>query len=73
VFVVCNVIYFLMQPLTVIIPFTSSLRIQTTAARRSYAESPWRTAFKTLLLSGWAVAVLTAYRFLLFFTCFYAT
>ena len=43
------------------------------AARRTYAESRWRTAFKTLLLSGWAVAVLTGYRFILFFTSFYAT
>jgi hypothetical protein len=43
------------------------------AARRTYAESPWQTAVKTLLLSGWAVAVLTAYRFVLFFTSFYAT
>jgi hypothetical protein len=43
------------------------------AARRTYAESRSRTAFKTLLLSGWAVAVLTAYRFVLFFTSFYAT
>jgi hypothetical protein len=43
------------------------------AARRTYAESRWRTAFKTLLLSGWVVAVLTAYRFVLFFTSFYAT
>jgi hypothetical protein len=43
------------------------------AARRTYAESRVQTAFKALLLSGWAVAVLTAYRFLLFFTSFYAT
>ena len=43
------------------------------AARRTYAESRWRTAFKTVLLTGWAVAVLTAYRFVLFFTSFYAT
>ncbi len=43
------------------------------AARRTYAEPPWQTAFKTVLLSGWVVAVLTAYRFVLFFTCFYAT
>lgn len=43
------------------------------AARRTYDESRWRTAFKTLLLSGWLVAVLTAYRFVLFFTSFYAT
>jgi hypothetical protein len=43
------------------------------AARRTYAESNGRTAWKTLVLSGWAVAVLTAYRFVLFFTSFYAT
>jgi len=43
------------------------------AARRTYAEARWRTAFKALLLTGWTVAVLTAYRFLLFFTSFYAT
>jgi hypothetical protein len=43
------------------------------AARRTYAESNGRTAWKTLVLSGWAVAVLTAYRFALFFTSFYAT
>jgi hypothetical protein len=43
------------------------------AARRTYAESRWRTAFKTLLLFAWTVAVLTAYRFILFFTTFYAT
>jgi hypothetical protein len=43
------------------------------AAQRTYAESRWRTAFKTILLSGWTFAVLTAYRFILFFTTFYAT
>ncbi len=43
------------------------------AGRRTYAESLGRTAVKTLLLAGWTVAVLTAYRFLLFFTTFYAT
>jgi hypothetical protein len=43
------------------------------AARRTYAESRWQTACKTLLLSGWTVAVVTAYRFVLFFTSFYAT
>jgi hypothetical protein len=42
------------------------------AARRTYAESGWRTAFKALVLTGWAIAVLTAYRFVLFFTSFYA-
>jgi hypothetical protein len=43
------------------------------AAKQTYAESRSRTAVKTLLLSGWAVAVLTMYRFVLFFTTFYAT
>jgi Protein of unknown function (DUF3667) len=43
------------------------------AARRTYGESRWRTACKTVLLSGWVLAVLTAYRFVLFFTSFYAT
>jgi hypothetical protein len=43
------------------------------AARQTYAESRWQTACKTVLLSGWLVAVLTAYRFVLFFTNFYAT
>jgi hypothetical protein len=43
------------------------------AARRTYAELRWRTAFKPLIVSGWAVAVLTAYCFVLFFTSFYAT
>jgi hypothetical protein len=43
------------------------------AARQLYGESRWRTAFKTILLSGWLIAVLTAYRFVLFFTSFYAT
>ena len=32
-----------------------------------------RTAVKTLLLAGWTIAVVTAYRFVLFFTSFYAT
>ena len=43
------------------------------ASRRMYGESAWRTAFKTLLLLGWTTAVVTAYRFVLFFTSFYAT
>jgi hypothetical protein len=43
------------------------------ASRRAYGDSWWRTAFKTLLLSAWTLAVLTAYRFILFFTTFYAT
>jgi hypothetical protein len=43
------------------------------AARGTYAESRSRTALKTLVLSGWILAVLTAYRFVLFFTSFYAT
>src|SRR5690349_11156930 len=34
-FVVCNLIYFLIQPFTIFAPFTSTLRIQT-------EERPWR-------------------------------
>jgi hypothetical protein len=52
------------------LPFTIYLFA---AGRWTYAESPGRTGIKALLLSGWTVAVLTAYRFLLFFTTFYAT
>lgn len=52
------------------LPFMISLFA---AARRTYAESRGRTAFKTLLLAGWAIAVVTVYRFVLFFTTFYAT
>jgi uncharacterized protein DUF3667 len=43
------------------------------ASRVAYGQPPSRTALKTLLLFGWTVAVLTAYRFVLFFTCFYST
>ncbi|MEO8481704.1 MAG: hypothetical protein ABI634_05800 [Acidobacteriota bacterium] len=43
------------------------------AVRRVYAESRAVTLFKTALLSAWAVGVLTIYRFILFFTTFYAT
>lgn len=43
------------------------------SGRRLVQESPWQTALKTLLLTGWAMVVLTAYRFILFFTTFYAT
>jgi hypothetical protein len=43
------------------------------AALRTYGEPRLRTLVKTVLLSGWAVAVLTIYRFILFFTTFYAT
>jgi len=43
------------------------------ASRRLYGESAWRTTSQTLLLLGWTMAVVTAYRFVLFFTGFYAT
>jgi hypothetical protein len=43
------------------------------ALRRTYAESGLLTLPKAALLSGWAVAVLTIYRFILFFTTLYAT
>jgi hypothetical protein len=43
------------------------------ASRRVYSESLWRTGWKAVLLVGWATAVVTAYRFVLFLTSFYAT
>ena len=43
------------------------------AARRTYAEPAAQTVLKTVLLTGWVIAVLTAYRFVLFWTTFYAT
>ena len=43
------------------------------AVRRAYAESFWHSVSKTLLLAGWLAAVLTVYRFILFFSTFYAT
>jgi hypothetical protein len=42
------------------------------AARRVYQESTARTLIKSVALTGWAVTVLTIYRFILFFTTFYA-
>jgi len=52
------------------VPFAIYLFV---AARRTYAESTLRTLIKTAALTAWAVAVLTIYRFILFFTTFYAT
>jgi len=43
------------------------------AVRRTYPASSLMTVFATVLLSVWAVAVLTFYRFILFFATFYAT
>ena len=44
-----------------------------TASRRVYAAG-WPAAIaKAVLLTGWLVACLTIYRFMLFFTTFYAT
>jgi uncharacterized protein DUF3667 len=43
------------------------------ALRRTYAESRYLTLLKASLLSVWAVAALTLYRFILFFTTLYAT
>jgi Protein of unknown function (DUF3667) len=42
-------------------------------ARRVYAGSLAATAFKTLALVGWMAAVYIGYKFVLFFTTFYAT
>jgi hypothetical protein len=43
------------------------------ASRRVYGGRPAITMLKTAILSGWLFAVLTIYRFILFFTTFYAT
>jgi hypothetical protein len=43
------------------------------AARRTYADSSLRTLIKTVALTAWAVAALTVYRFILFFTTYWAT
>ena len=44
-----------------------------TAARRSYADG-WPAAIaKAVVLIGWLPVCLTIYRFVLFFTTFYAT
>jgi Protein of unknown function (DUF3667) len=44
-----------------------------TASRRGYAEG-WPAAIaKAVLLIGWLTVCLTTYRFILFFTTFYAT
>jgi hypothetical protein len=41
--------------------------------RKVYGESWTATSLKAVLLTGWAAAALTAYRFVLFFTALYAT
>jgi hypothetical protein len=43
------------------------------AVRRAYGGNWLESTVKTLLLAGWMVTVLTAYRFILFFTTYYAT
>jgi len=53
----------------VALPFTIYLFF---AARRLYRESTAPTLIKSVALTGWALAVLTIYRFVLFFTTFYA-
>ena len=42
------------------------------AARRTYGESTLRTLVKAAALTGWSFAVITIYRFILFFTTYYA-
>lgn len=54
----------------VVVPFAIYLFM---AARRTYAEPSRRTLIKTAALTAWAVAVLSVYRFILFFTTLYAT
>jgi hypothetical protein len=43
------------------------------ATRRTYNEPTLRALIKAVALTGWAVAVITIYRFILFFTTLYAT
>jgi hypothetical protein len=52
------------------LPFVAYLVV---AVRRAFAEPSWPSVLKALALTGWLIAVLTAYRFVLFFTTFYAT
>jgi hypothetical protein len=51
------------------VPFAIYLFV---AARRTYSEPRPRTLIKTAALTAWAVAVLTIYRFILFFTTLYS-
>jgi hypothetical protein len=44
-----------------------------TASRRVYADGLPAAIAKTILLTGWLAVCLTIYRFILFFTTFYAT
>jgi hypothetical protein len=53
----------------VALPFTIYLFF---AGRRVYREKNVPTLIKSVALTGWALAVLTIYRFVLFFTTFYA-
>jgi hypothetical protein len=43
------------------------------ALRTTYSSSHPASWFKAVLLSAWAIGVLTVYRFILFFTTLYAT
>jgi hypothetical protein len=52
------------------VPFAIYLFV---AARQTYGESRLRTLFKSAALTGWAIGVLTIYRFILFFTTLHAT
>jgi hypothetical protein len=53
-----------------VVPFAVYLYL---ASRRMYGQGVGLTLLKTAVLTAWLMAVLTAYRMILFFTTFYAT
>jgi hypothetical protein len=53
----------------IVAPFAIYLYV---SAGQTYGESRLRTLIKSAALTGWAIAVLTIYRFILFFTTLYA-
>ena len=59
-----------MLSIFVAVPFAIYMFV---AARGAYGESTLRTLIKSLALTGWAFAVLSIYRFILFFATFYAS
>jgi hypothetical protein len=56
--------------LIITVPFAVYLLL---TDRKVYDESWPKAIVKAAILTGWSYAVLTAYRFILFFTAFYAT
>jgi hypothetical protein len=56
--------------LATVVPFAVYLYL---ASRRTYGQSVGMTLLKTASLAAWLIAVVMAYRMILFFTTFYAT